>query len=270
MDYIKWLHDALHASQVNTNTTDLVIHIWNERDFEQAQGTLAPKEKTVNVIVKSLANDISYYVITQPYEISVWSEANDIQETQALLNDFVNANNFLQQALTESNNGVSQLNIYKHSYSSPIMLDPFEEQGTVVRAMFLISADVTEIQNVADIKSSNGVYGSITINGTDFLITNFSFSMVSNPNTRMINNVELASTIIEGSVVSIAFTVPCVVNDFTTDVFTQMKGDLTSDSAYEVSFSIGNVSFDYQMKITSTGFSTQPNAVPSLVVGMAL
>lgn len=271
MDYSTWLHDALHTSQINTNTSDLIIHIWNERDFEQARGTLVPTEKTVNIILKSLANDISYYVITQPYEISVWSEANDIQETQALLDDFVNRNNFLQQALTEKNSsGVSQLNIYKHSYSSPIMLDPFTEQGNVIRAMFLVSAYVTEIQNVADVKSLNGNYGQITVNGTDLLVTNFSLTMVSNPNTRMISNTELASSVIEGSVVSIAFTTPCVINDFTTDAFNQMQGSANSDSQYSISFSIGNISFSYSMKISSSGFSTQPNAVPSLVIGMIL
>ena len=271
MDYLVWLHDALNASQVNTNTTDLVLKIWNERDFEQASGTLVPTDKTVNIIVKSLANDISYYVITQPYEISVWSEANDIQETQALLDDFTTRNNFFQQALTETNSsGVEQLNIYKHSYSSPIMLDPFEEQGIKIRAMFLVSANIVEIQNVADLQSFLGKLGSLTINGTDYLVTNFSLSMVSNPNTRMINNVELASSVIEGSVISISFTTPSIVNDFTSYVFSQMSGNHSSDSTYELKFYLSGVLFDYNMRISSIGFSTQPDSVPALVIGMVL
>ena len=271
MDYLVWLHDALHASQVNTNTTDLVLKIWNERDFEQASGTLVPTDKTVNIIVKSLANDISYYVITQPYEISVWSEANDIQETQALLDDFTTRNNFFQQALIETNSsGISQLNIYKHSYSSPIMLDPFEEQGIKIRAMFLVSANITEVQNVADLKSSLGNIGSLTINGVDYLVTNFSLSMVSNPNTRMIKNVELSSSIIEGSVITMSFTTPSIINTLTASVFNQMNGSYSSDTQYEVKFYLGGISFDYYMRISSVGFATQPDSVPALVIGMVL
>lgn len=270
MDYINWLHDALHNSQVNTNTTDLTVKIWNERDFEHASGTLKPVDKTVNIILRSLANDISYNVVSQPYELSIWSEANDIQETQAMLNDFVNRYNFFQETLTETVDGKTTLNIYKHSYSSPIMLDPYQQQGTVIRAMFLLSANIVEIINVADLKSGIGTAGCITINGVDYLVTQFSFSMVSNPNTRMIKNVEIAQSIIEGSVLSISFAVPCIINAFTTNVFSQMAGNQSSDSTYTTTFIIGNQLFSFDMKISSVGFSTQPDAVPSLLIGMVL
>jgi hypothetical protein len=275
MDYLTWLHDALHASQINTNTTDLIIKIWNERDFEQSQGTLSPTEKTVNIILKALANDISYYVTTQPYEISVWSEANDIQETQALLNDFVDKNNFLQQALSEkSSSGVSQLNIYKHSYSSPIMLDPFEEQGTVIRAMFLISANVVEITNVSDVSSSNNVRGSITIttNGTtaDYKLLSFSLSWVANPSTRMAGNVELASTINEGAVLSLTSGFPSIADSLNETVLSQMAGDISSDTIYEISFYINKQLFHGNFKLQNSAFSTSPDGVPSIILGWSL
>ena len=275
MDYLVWLHDALHASQVNTNTTDLVLKIWNERDFEQASGTLVPTDKTVNIIVKSLANDISYYVITQPYEISVWSEANDIQETQALLDDFTTRNNFFQQALAETNSsGVEQLNIYKHSYSSPIMLDPFEEQGTVIRAMFLVSANIIEITNVSDVSSSNHVRGSITItaNGTtaDYKLLSFSLSWVANPNTRMAGNLELASTINEGAVLSLTSGFPSIADALNETVLSQMAGNISSDTIYTISFYINNQLFQGNFRLQSSAFSTSPDGVPSIVLGWSL
>lgn len=266
MDYLSFLHDALEQSKENTNTQDLIVRIWDERDFEHNVGKLAPVEKTINIIVKALPTTISYYTKDEPYELTIWSEANDIQETQAMLIDFVNTNNYLQQVEVVD----GKKNIYKHSYSSPMMLDPFQDQGTMVRAMFMVSANVVEIENVADVSSYLGNYGYITIDGIEYPLVSFSMAYVSNPNTRMTGNGEIARTISDGSVLNLTIGFPAVSNSLTLKVLRQSSGNISGDSIYLIEFKIGGIDFSGEFRLTSQGFSTSPDGAPSIVLGFTL
>ena len=110
MDYLNWLQSTLTASAIACGYTSFVIKCWNERDIEQNEGLLVVTENTINVVLKALPNTISYYVQSNPYEITVISEANDIKGTQEILSYFTSTYNYYFQQLSEKNSdNVTQL-----------------------------------------------------------------------------------------------------------------------------------------------------------------
>lgn len=272
MDYLNWLQSTLTASAIACGYTSFVIKCWNERDIEQNEGLLVVTENTINVVLKALPNTISYYVQSNPYEITVISEANDIKGTQEILSYFTSTYNYYFQQLSEKNSdNVTQLNTYKHAYSSAVLVDPYMQQGVTVRGIFLINANITVINNVADIYSSDGVLGSITVNGVDYKLTSFSFAYVMNPNVSVAGNVsDLSTTIAQNGSFSLSIGTPCVSSSLVTSAITQALGGLSSNTAYNVAFSVGGISFNNIMRLASVSFTSSPDDAPVLALGFTV
>lgn len=270
MDYINWLHDALVASASNLGYTELVFKMWEERDFEKTRGKLKSDASTINVIVHWLPASISYDVISRPIQITAWSEGNSINECFDVLRDFATENNYYYQVEKVKN----KINTFKHIYSSPAVLDGFQNQGVYTRAEFVISATLVEIDNVADVSCTlNGetLSGQILIDGVAYKLLTFSLAYTAGSNTVMAQNSELASSTQSNASIALTIGIPCTANAFVNKVTSQMAGDISGNTKYSVSFSVGEQVFSLPTMIVSTvSYNTSPEDVPAIAVGLSL
>ena len=233
-------------------------------EIDSEQSFLKRKDlepETIYILTKDLQNDNSIGVDTQPVQILILTEQNSLDTTKFFFSELAKKYNF--EAISKTINGT---NIWvKQQYSDPVVLSNFNAVDYGYRSIMYMSATLYIMYNVVDIKE-------LTIDGVAITPLASSLSYSSSMNTQQFFTRYIAQSVKSISTLSLTITVPVVASDFITKIVNIMgeQTGYTGNEDFAVSFKLSGVTFNVNMKLVSTQFTTAPNQVPSMVIGMML
>lgn len=251
MEYENFLTEKL-----NNLKDELGIDVDILVSTEQAYAKLKSfKPKTIYVIIKYLASDITFGAREQPIQIVCSSEQNSVADAQILLTAFTERFNFFTSLI----DGV----FTKHRYSTPVVLANFEEVGIGYRSQLYFTGSIIVMNDVIDVNSLE-----IDDVATETLGFNLSYQMTTNSQQRA--NEPLATSVKSSATFSISLTIPLIETALTTKVVSIMNGASGYDgnNDFKIEFLLAGISFNLNMKLTSSQIITAPNQIPSLQIGL--
>lgn len=221
--------------------------------------------ETIYVVLKYLGAELMFSMKQQPIQLMILSEQNQLDYAKLLFNQFVNNNNFKVV--------VSDNEYIKQQYSTPYVLNNFEDVSAGLRSVILVSGTLFLMENVVDVNT-------ITINGVSFKPMSCSISYVMSGNTQQVGGEKIASTEKNVSTFSMTLTIPSLdtytyydeqentTYNLVEDIMKVVNGTENGGKKFATSFSIGNVSFSFNLVLVNFSFTTSVNNVPALAIGL--
>lgn len=231
---------------------NLHIEVANEQAFSKNK-TFKPD--TIYVVIKKLTSTITYESETQPIQLIVLCEQNNIDRTLTLFNTFAEQENWKQ-----FNDDTTYI---KQQYSKPVVVSNFNEIGYGYRSVVYLSGTLYILNNVLDIKSVRIECGNSAV---DIQPLNFTLSYAMSGNTQQNRDELLASTVKQIATLSIGFTIPFTQNGIVEKILNIANGETSGNTTFAIKYKIGssNTYITHNMKLTSANITTAPNAVPGL------
>ena len=266
-DKIKeYIAQAVNDSGVGS---DFTFEVCTEQAFVKIK-KLDPN--TVYVVIKYLSSTNTLNAITQPIQLIVSCEQNQIQVSQIVFSKLVVTHNF--EAIIDSGTYIKQ------DYREPVVLSNFNDTSYGYRTIMYISATLFIMEDVTDISVTvDGVTHdnsfSITTGTSAVPITevvrpisfNMAYSMT--PNTQQKSSEHISSSVKSVSTFSVSFVVPFTSNyNFLEKISNIMSGSVSGNLTFTVKFSLNDVSFDVPMKLVSCQMNTAINQVPGVQIGL--
>lgn len=246
MDYELFLTEKLNIIKLDKNW-DVDIEVSSEQAFAKLK-TFKPN--TIYVIIKKLATDFQYNVLSQPLQIMAISEQNQIDITKELFEIFCGENNWKTEK-----DGTTYV---KQQYSMPVVLSNFNEVGFGYRSVVYVSGMLEILENVVDISS-------VKIDGVEYKPISFSIAYQMTGNTQAVGTQRIAVT--QKSIATFNVTISVALLD---DLFCNKVLDVLNESesgnvdfSFEIAFN-NNTTITKDMKLTSAQIITAPNQAPSL------
>lgn len=140
-DYETKLKSYIVQAQNDSGMTDYLFEVCNEQIFVKKK-TLDPN--TIYVVVKYLSSTNTLNAVTQPIQILVSCEQNQIQASQIVFSKLVDSHNF--EAVIDGGTYIKQ------DYRQPVVLSNFNEVSYGYRTLMYISATLFIMENVMDIE----------------------------------------------------------------------------------------------------------------------
>ena len=140
-DYETKLKSYIAQAQSDSGMTDYLFEVCNEQIFVKKK-TLDPN--TIYVVVKYLSSTNTLNAVTQPIQILVSCEQNQIQVSQIVFSKLVESHNF--EAFIDNGSYIKQ------DYRQPVVLSNFNEVSYGYRTLMYISATLFIMENVMDIE----------------------------------------------------------------------------------------------------------------------
>ena len=252
----EFIAQAVHDTGVGSEYT---FEVCNEQMFVKLK-SLDPNK--IYVVVKYLSTTETLKATTQPIQLLISCEQNQIQVSEIVFSKLVDSHNF--EVIIDNGTFIKQ------DYRQPVVLSNFNEVSYGYRTIMYISATLLIMENVMDINSFK--IGTETIEPISFTMT---YSMT--PNTQQIPPDKLATSVKSLATFSIAFAIPLLnTYTFVSTVASIMSGSTTGNTSFDVSFKLGNTKFGYfdtgdthlYMKLISAQVTTAINEIPGLQIGM--
>jgi len=312
-DYINYLREQLNILKNNLEL-NIELEIADEQDFVK-QTTYSSNR--VYVIYKALSSSLSYYSKQQPFNLTIITEENQMQDTQILFNKFAEQYNWIV---------VITNNVHvKQQYSTPIVMSNFTEVANGYRSILYLSGSLFITEKILDVSN-------FQLDGINTQLLNFQLQYSMTGNTQPTGNNNLASTeknvatlgfsgaiplinrftkqetrVLEGNtsgsysmpiqafetsksmVVKIGGTHVAIDSnkiDFVVDdnvawkveqvveislvkkLLNVIKGSISGNVIFNVTFSLGDVVFDVDMKLTNSTITTAPDQIPGITFSM--
>ena len=230
---------------------DVDIEIYDEQIFAKQ----ALKPNTIYCVLKYLSTNITYNVKTRPIQIIIVAEANNLEKAKNIFDIFTSTYNWTVITTTDHT-------YIKQQYSAPTVISNFNEVGYEFVSALYLSGTLVIIENSPDL--SNFV---ITIGQTVYNLkpVDFAISYQANMDTQQMAGTNIALSKKTVSTVSIMFSV------LTTDIpdfYSIIKGTQQGNTAFHVTFSLGDTDFTYDMILSSFQQSFEPGEAPSIRIGM--
>ena len=221
---------------------------------------------TIYVVIKYLASDISVNEKTQPVQLLILSEQNQLEIARMTFQELANRYNFT--VYKDSGSGT----YVKYQYTDPVVLSNFNGVSYGYRSVLYLTVTLRIMENVVDLgyTDSEEVYhpGCICI-GTEILKPlSFSLSYSMTPNSQQLASKNIASS--EKSVSNFALTVgfDMIQSTFLSNLLLTMNETNTGNEAYAVSFEVGATAIQKNLKIISIAMVFTPGGFPELRVGL--
>ena len=257
-EFNRIIDDLKESGKIESN---IKIAISDEQAFLKSQ----LKSRTLYLVFKRLNGELTYGVTTQPYQLLLLSEENQLENAKLICDVFAESNNF-----TVFNDGTTYV---KHTYQKPVVLSNFNEVQVGYRSVIYISAQLLILDNLLMLLSgTNGQLNKITIDSEVIDVIGFKINYTMTPDTQALPTAELAQSKKSTAGLSIAFSVALKNSSFNTKVLNIMKGSgtgyVTGNTSFAVSFKIGTIDFSYSMKLISCQFMDDPEQAPGISVGL--
>lgn len=241
------------AEKINYAMQDLGFNF----KFEVAQEQIFAKKKTlapntIYIVVKYLTSNITSGAKTQPLQIMILSDQNEINNVKMLFDKFANDNNF--KSYTDGNEYI------KEEYSSPVVISNFADIANGYRSMLYISGRLFILKDVIEVKN-------LEIDGVAYEPLTFNINYGMSGNTQSIGGDYLASTVKSVSTLNITMSIPLMSNALMNKVLGIMNGTISGNSDFEFEFSLGGINFNDNFKLTSAPIMTAVNQIPSIQLG---
>ena len=256
-DYETKLKSYIVQAQNDSGMTNYLFEVCNEQIFVKKK-TLDPN--TIYVVVKYLSSTNTLNAVTQPIQILVSCEQNQIQASQIVFSKLVDSHNF--EALIDGGTYIKQ------DYRQPVVLSNFNEVSYGYRTLMYISATLFIMENVMDIEDFSIKIGESDAESIKPISFVMSYSMT--PNTQPIPPQRIATSVKSVSTFSVTLGVPLTSDYQFITVCNQIAaGIISGNTSFVVSFKLGSVEFNnVPMKLVSSQITTAINEVPALQIGL--
>ena len=269
-NYETYLKEAIYNAQRDTSMTQYTIEVCSEQIFVKKE-TLSPT--TIYVVFKMLSSTNTLDAVTQPIQLLISCEQNDIQASQIIFSKFVSDNNFKAMSVDGT--------YIKQDYREPVVLSNFNEVQYGYRTLMYISGTLYLMDNLLDISTTDA---NNKIHRNAFTMTtgegqsavteivkpvNFNIAYSMTPNTQPIPPAKLATSVKSLATFAITLTVPMTDRyEFIKLMAKIINGTESGNSNFTVSFSIGTAVFNVPMKLVSSQITTAIDQVPGLQIGL--
>lgn len=246
----------------------------SEYDFEVTTEQAFVKIKkynpnTIYVVIKYLSSTNTLNAVTQPIQLLILCEQNQIQISQIVFSKFVEKHNF--EAIIENGTYIKQ------DYREPVVLSNFNEVSYGYRTLMYISGTLFIMDDIMDVTNFTIAVGESAVESVKPINFNIAYSMT--PNTQPIPPDRLATSVKSLATFAITFTVPMISDySFLNDIAKIMSGDLSGNTDFVITFMLGNTPFGkfedisgtvpLKMKLVSAQVTTAINEVPGLQIGL--
>lgn len=225
------------------------------------------KPNTIYVLTKMLQNEIQIGVDTQPIQILILSEQNQLEVAKGFFAEFAKEYNFKAE--------LSGSTWTKQQYSEPVVLSAFNTVDYGYRAVMYMSATIFIMENVVDVRN-------LQIDGNKIDALTFAISYGMTPNTQQLSENEfIGKSVKSASSLSISMTLPVQDGALIRKIIAIMNETDTSDAVtprdnpqgyggnedFAFSFDLGSIPFSVTMKLTIVDFGSAINDIPTIRLG---
>lgn len=257
--YDIYLQQQLEIIARDVGLGDYIFDVAEEREFAKKQ--IEPNK--IYVIVKYLSADKIIGAETQPIQLLILTEQNDIQNTMIIFNQLANKLNFNAFNYTYYDGNESKSEYVKEQYSTPVVLSNFNQVAYGYRSVLYVSVTLYVLSEVADVES-------FQVDGDDIDLLSFNFSYNMTGDTQQRPSQYLSTTVRSVSSVVLSITMSSQQSDLLTKALNIVKGQTSGNQEFAITFIINSILFSYNMKLSSFGFVTSPLQVPSVSIGWVL
>lgn len=220
---------------------------------------------TIYVVIKYLGSDISVNEKTQPVQILVLSEQNQLEVSRIVFQELAKRYNFTVYKDSEGT-------YVKYQYSDPVVLSNFNGVSYGYRSMLYVSVTLRIMENVLDlgVTDTQNVYhpGCIQISGEILKPVSFSISYAMTPNTQQIATKYISSSEKSVSTFALSIGFDMINSSFLVDVIDTLSETNNGNETYTVKFEIGSNAITKNMKIISAAMVFSPGGFPELRIGL--
>ena len=231
-DYEEYLREKLNQINI-TRGYNLTIEVASEQAFVKIK-TFLPD--TIYVMIKKLATTYMYDVLTQPIQLMILAEQNQMETTKKLVDEFTNSYNWLSEIVEGTSGNYTYV---KQQYSNAVVINNFNVVGWGYRTMLYITGDLAIMENVCDISATidNVVKrGSILVDSNEVKPLTFNISYNMTGNTQPIGTERIATTEKTMSTLSIAMSVQMIGSSFVNKVLGIMNGTTSGNELFNFTF----------------------------------
>ena len=237
---------------------DVKIEVCEEQLFAKM---IAPVPNTIYCVIKYLSTNVAYNTLVRPIQVLIVSEGNQMQKARALFENF--ATNYNWKLVKDGTTYIKQ------QYSTPVVISNFNDVGYDFRSVLYMSGTLIIMENVIDVDNIQvGLYDNIN-NAWDYeKVEPLSFQMQYsvNGNTQQIAGSKIAHTIKETATVSVALIIAPKNSNFLKKAVDIANDDASGNIKFKITFTLDEVSFDYEMVLTSLTFTTMPGDAPAITL----
>ena len=241
--------------------------IGSEYTFEVCEEQMFVKKRTLEpntiyVVIKYLSTTNTLNAVTQPVQLLIMCEQNQIQVSQIVFSKLVATHNF--EAILDAETST----YVKQDYREPVVLSNFNEASYGYRTIMYISATLFIMEGVIDISNFKIQVEEEDVEDVKTISCNVAYAMT--PNTQPIPPSKIATSVKSVSTFSLSFAVPLTsAYNFIVRIAEIMAGSRTGNTDFKVSFTLGSVSFNnVPMKLVSSQVVTAINEIPSIQIGL--
>lgn len=286
---VEWLNNKLNTYAYEQGS-DVLFHVYDERDFEDTSIKGRLKENEIAVVVSALPNELSYYVEVKPFSVyCLLTDAVDFSTALELIRGFSTAYNFTNEISSYQD---ESLNVYKkvikYQLEQPQIAQDFTYYGNDYASVAILGLTQTIIDKVAELTcaalSSGAVvqgdqYGLSYIyedemhSITNEIILPLSFSCVltSSTNTETFASNDMGQSIITASTLTLSFSIPAISNALTGKLYKQfLTTGTTRNDAYRLVFYLNGNKIDGNFKLVNMKYDTAPDGSPVIALGFTL
>lgn len=180
-----------------------------------------PKDNEIMVIIKHLTGSVIGDVKFIPIQFNVFSAADEVNDTMAILEMFV--------AKYSNSHTILGLDYIKQDYSTPVDANNFLQIGHSKRAEIFMSGTLLVTQNISDITK-------VFINGQEINYTSVVFAYSSQPNATKTTKDNLQKVMIADANVQITISSYSQISPFNTMLSLLRQGKKGLNDAYTLKF----------------------------------
>lgn len=245
--YKEWLKNRLIETKNNLDFNDYDIEVYNEQDYAKHRSI---KPKTITVITKFLSSTILFSAKTQPVQMLAITEENGIAVANSILTKFADTYNFATIP-----DGTTYV---KHMYSTPVVLSNFNLIGIGLRTVLYVNTTLFVLEDVMDIND-------LVIDGKSIQALSSTIGYTMQGDTQPFDG-GYAQTEKHFATFVMTINVACVKTEFTEKCIKIMNesSEDKGNENFEMSFSVGELPFNFTMKLIGAVLTTAVNNVPSL------
>lgn len=196
-----------------------------------------PKDNEILVVIKSLAGSVVGDVKFVPIQFNVFTSADEVNETKALLDSFV--------ANYSNSHIMLGLDYYKQDYTTPVVLTNFLEVGVSKRTEIFLSGTLLITKNISDITK-------VFINGKEINYINLVFGYSTSPNPAKRSQDNLQKVMIADANLQITLTTYSQISPFNTMLSLLRQGKKSPNDTYTLKLEYTDgTEEEYVCRITS-------------------
>lgn len=253
MDYKNYLLNELY----NTGVLDgYKLIITDERSFE-----MPTESKTLLVVIKRITGSYVGNIKTQPIQLFVYSELNDIQIAFDMLDIYAKTHNNLQQTI--------KTDLIKENYDTPVALRNFVNSAEGFRAsvymsgVYILCEDISDITDFTWFNESENKYEEIP-----YLSASINYAAVLH--TTKQSGDELSTSMKQEAGLTLVINLMHTNSDFCKLIDDIMFGDVSGNTSFKFQFNLNEKQRNIEMKLNTSPFETSKTSAPGITLTFTL